>query len=124
VDPDYLHELFGEFGKVQVRRMFGGAGVYCDGLMFALVSDGVIYLKADADTVPEFERENCAPFQYDTKTGKRVIMSYWRMPERLYDDTEELARWARRALAVARTSSAVKKSRKPGRTIARKEKRF
>jgi DNA transformation protein and related proteins len=124
VDPDYLYELFAEFGKVQVRRMFGGAGVYCDGLMFALVSDGVIYLKADADTVPEFERENCAPFQYDTKTGKRVIMSYWRMPERLYDDTEELARWARRALAVARTSSAVKKSRKPGRTTARKEKRL
>jgi DNA transformation protein len=124
VDPDYLHELFAEFGKVQVRRMFGAAGVYCDGLMLALVSDGVIYLKADADTVPEFERENCAPVQYDTKTGKRVIMSYWRMPERLYDDTEELARWARRALAVARTSSAVKKSRKLGRTTARKEKRF
>jgi DNA transformation protein len=124
VDPDYLHELFGEFGKVQVRRMFGGAGVYCDGLMFALVSDGVIYLKADADTVPEFERENCAPFQYDTKTGKRAIMSYWRMPERLYDDTEELAQWARRALAAARTSSAVKKSRKPGRTTDRKEKRL
>ena len=106
MDPDYLHELFAEFGKVQVRRMFGGAGVYCDGLMFALVSDGVIYLKAGADTVPAFERENCAPFQYDTKTGKRAIMSYWRMPERLYDDTEELAQWARRALAAARRSGA------------------
>jgi len=78
MDPDYLHELFAEFGAVQVRRMFGGAGVYADGLMFALVSDGVIYLKADPDSVPAFERESCAPFQYDTKTGKRAIMSYWR----------------------------------------------
>jgi DNA transformation protein len=106
VDPDYIRELFAEFGSVQVRRMFGGAGVYADGLMFALVSNGVIYLKADPEFVLEFERENCAPFQYDTKTGKRAIMSYWRMPDRLYDDTEELAQWARRALAAARQSQA------------------
>jgi DNA transformation protein len=112
VDPDYLHELFAEFGAVQVRRMFGGAGVYADGLMFALVSDGVIYLKADLDSVPAFERESCAPFQYDTKTGKRAIMSYWRMPERLYDDTEELAQWAQRALAAARRSQAKPAARK------------
>jgi DNA transformation protein len=102
VDPDTIRELFAEFGAVQVRRMFGGAGVYADGLMFALVSDGLIYLKADADSVPDFERENCAPFQYDTKAGKRAIMSYWRLPDRLYDDSEELAAWARRALAAAR----------------------
>jgi DNA transformation protein len=112
VDPDYLRELFAEFGAVQVRRMFGGAGVYADGLMFALVSDGVIYLKADPDSVPGFEREQCAPFQYDTKTGKRAIMSYWRMPDRLYDDTEELARWAQRALAAARRSQAKPVARK------------
>jgi DNA transformation protein len=124
VDPNYLHELFAEFGSVQVRRMFGGSGVYTEGLMFALVSDGVIYLKADPDSVPEFERENCAPFQYDTKTGKRAIMSYWRMPDRLYDDAEELAVWARRALTAARRSSAVKKSDKSGRTTDRKKKRL
>src|SRR4029077_5201900 len=106
VDPDTIRELFAEFGAVQVRRMFGGAGVYADGLMSALVSDGVIYLKADADSIPDFERENCAPFQYDTKTGKRAIMSYWRLPDRLYEETEELAKWARRAFAAARQSQA------------------
>jgi DNA transformation protein len=123
VDPDTIRELFAEFGAVQVRRMFGGAGVYADGLMFALESDGVIYLKADLEFVHEFEGENCAPFQYDTKTGKRAIMSYWRIPDRLYDDAEELAQWARRALAAARRS-AVTKSGKSGRTTDRKKKRL
>jgi len=101
LDPDTIHELFSEFGVVHVRRMFGGAGIYAGDVMFGLVSDGQIYLKADADTVPAFERENCAPFQYDTKTGKRTITSYWRMPDRLYDDAAELAQWAKAALGIA-----------------------
>ena len=93
-----------EFGAVTVRRMFGGAGLYADGVMFGLVSGGQIYLKADAATAPGFEREGCGPFEYGTKTGKRAIMSYWRLPDRLYDDTDELAQWARQAVAVARQS--------------------
>jgi DNA transformation protein len=108
VDADYIRELFSEFGVVQIRRMFGGAGLYAGGLMFGLVSDDLIYLKADAGTVPAFERENCAPFQYTTRNGKRAVMSYWRLPDRLYDDPAELAQWAVRALGVARTRAAVK----------------
>ncbi len=106
MDAEHIRELFREFGDVRMRRMFGGAGLYADGLMFALLSDGLIYLKADAVTARDFERENCAPFQYDTKTGRRAVMSYWRLPERLYDDADELALWARRALAVAREPAA------------------
>jgi DNA transformation protein len=114
VDPDYISELFSAFGTVRVRRMFGGAGIYADGVMFALVSGGLIYLKADGASIPEFERERCAPFAYGTKTGRRAIMSYWRLPDRLYDEPEELARWAQRALAIARRGTAPKivKSRK------------
>jgi len=66
--------------------MFGGAGIYADGTMFALVADGVIYLKADELSTPAFERENLPPFTYETKDGRRGVMSYRRMPERLYDD--------------------------------------
>ena len=72
--------------------MFGGAGIFADGLMIALVVDGVIYLKADDSIVPLFEREGLAPFSYETKNGKRTLTSYWRMPERLYDEPDELAR--------------------------------
>ena len=108
MDADHIRDLFAEFGAVHVRRMFGGAGIYAGDVMFGLVADELIYLKADIDTVAAFERENCAPFQYSTKNGKRAVMSYWRLPDRLYDDPAELAQWAAQALGVARKSAAVK----------------
>jgi DNA transformation protein len=91
-DPEYIAELFAVFGPVKVRRMFGGAGLFVDGLMIGLVGEGVIYLKADENTIPAFEREDLKPFSYKTKTGTHTLASYWRMPERLYDEPDELAR--------------------------------
>jgi DNA transformation protein len=85
--------------------MFGGAGLYSDGVMFALVDQGVIYLKADERAIPTFEREGACAFSYATKDGVRALNSYWRLPERLYDEPDELAEWARRALAAARHSA-------------------
>ena len=104
-DTERLAELFSNYGPVTVRRMFGGAGVFADGLMIALVVEGVIFLKADERTIPDFEREGLRPFSYETKAGTRTLTSYWRMPERLYDDPDELAAWARRSLESARRSS-------------------
>ena len=119
--PDDIVELFSVFGPVTVRRMFGGAGIYADGTMFGLVADGVIYLKADERNAPAFERENLPPFTYATKDGKRGVMSYRRMPDRLYDDPEELATWARDALAAARRSGTRKATRaRPGSRKAKK----
>jgi DNA transformation protein and related proteins len=108
VDAEFIHDLFQPFGAVTVRRMFGGAGLFADGVMFGLVSGGQIYLKADATTVTCFEREQCEPFEYSTKNGKRTLTSYWRLPDRLYDDADELAQWAKQALATARWGAAVK----------------
>src|SRR5258708_4108261 len=71
------------------------------GIMFALAHDGLIYLKADRDMAAAFEREGQTPFTYSAKNGKRAVMSYWRVPDRLYDDPDELAQWARRSLAAA-----------------------
>ena len=101
-DTDYIGDLFAAFGKVTVRRMFGGSGIFADGLMIALVADGLVYLKVDESLTAEFEREGLGPFSYATKNGRHTIQSYWRMPERLYDDPDELARWAKRSLEVAR----------------------
>ena len=108
LDPDHVQELFAAFGPVSVRRMFGGAGVYADGVMFALIAGGAIYLKTAPEGTDAFERERCGPFSYATKDGARQITSYWQMPDRLYDDPEELAQWARTALAVARAGPAKK----------------
>ena len=119
MDAEAIGELFNEFGPVSVRRMFGGAGIFVDGLMIGLVSDDVIYLKADSETIPAFEREGQAPFTYPTKNGAHTLTSYWRMPERLYDDADELARWARDAHAVALRASA-KPKKKSGKRTAEK----
>ncbi len=113
-DPDHIVELFSAFGPVVVRRMFGGAGIFANGRMLGLVDDGVIYLKADEATIPAFECEGLGPFTYATKGGTRSLTSYWRMPERLYDDPEELGRWAREAYAVAARGSV------PGASTTRK----
>jgi DNA transformation protein len=114
LDPEFIRDLFAPFGPVTVKRLFGGAGISSDGLTFALVFDGAIFLKVDDDSIPDFEREGSAPFTYTRAKSKgrvgKASLSYWRLPERLYDDPDELATWARRAFAVAeRKKSKLKK---------------
>ena len=106
--------------------MFSGAGVFAEGVIIALVIRDVIYLKADATTYQAFLQEGSAPFSYMAKGQKRVINSFWRMPERLYDDPDELVIWARDALAAAQRSGvrAVKKAaskKTAGKVSARKK---
>jgi len=105
MDSEFIRELFVRFGPVSVRPMFGGAGIWSDGLMFALVFDGVLYLRVDEASLAEFEREGSKPFVYPrAKTPRKIgrpSRSFWRLPERLYDDPDELAVWANRALAIA-----------------------
>ena len=105
MDTEFVHELFARFGPVSVNRMFGGAGIWSGGLMFAIAFDGVIYLRVDDASIAEFEREGSKPFVYPrAKTpGKigRPSRAFWRLPERLYDDPDELAVWAQRSLAIA-----------------------
>jgi len=107
LDPEFICDLFAPFGAVAVKRMFGGAGLWSEGLMFGLVFDGAIFLKVDATSIPDFEREGSRPFVYTRAKSKgrvgRASLSYWRLPERLYDDPDELAVWAGRALAVAQS---------------------
>ncbi len=107
-DPESIRELFREFGTVSVRRMFGGHGVFVDGLMFALESDGELYLKADDLTIPKLAAENSQPFVYKAK-GRQIALSYWKLPERLYDEPEEFAGFAREALGAAQRAAGDKK---------------
>ena len=72
-----------------------------------LSSTDVIYLKADEQSIPAFEAEGLAPFSYEAK-NKRVVTSYWRIPDRLYDDPEELAQWSKQAVAAAKRAAARK----------------
>ncbi len=116
---EMLQDVLAPLGRIAVRNMFGGAGVYCDGVIFGLVVDGeTLFLKGDDATKAAFEAEGCGPFVYDGK-GKPMTMSYWRMPERLLDEPDEMVEWARTALKVARRSAAEKKPVK-GKTMAKR----
>ncbi len=90
--------------------MFGGYGIYHDGLMFALVDEDTLYLKADADNVRYFEELGLRRFEYDSN-GKVVKLSYFRAPDELLDDRELAAAWAQRSYEVARRSVAAKKKK-------------
>jgi DNA transformation protein len=105
MDRDFLIDLFADFGPVTIRRMFSGFGISADGTNFALALRGGLYFRADDQTIPRFEEEGSQPFQYQTRTKTVTVGSYWQLPERLYDDPEELTGWARAALAAAQRAA-------------------
>ena len=98
---EFLKDQLAGFGPVAIRRMFGGAGVYADDVMFGLIADDTLYLKVDGTTVPAFKAEGMRAFTYTAKGGKPISMSYWEVPRRLLEDPDELAEWARTAYGVA-----------------------
>lgn len=97
---DYLHEVFARFGIIHTRRMFGGFGIYHQGLMFALIVNETLYLKADEISSPAFEQLGLAPFEYD-RHGKTIRMSYYQAPEEIFEDFEAATEWAKRAYDAA-----------------------
>jgi DNA transformation protein and related proteins len=111
----HLHEVFAELGTITIRRMFGGYGVYHQGLMFALVADDALYLKADAQNLAHFSKRGLPPFQY-SKQGKLLNIAYYLAPDEILDDPAAAAEWGRRSHAAAlRASQAVKKRRRAAR---------
>lgn len=97
---EYLHEVFERFGPITARRMFGGYGIYHNGLMFALVSDDTLYLKADAENASHFEKAGLGKFEY-AKDGKIMRISYYLAPAEILEDRDEAALWARRSYEAA-----------------------
>jgi DNA transformation protein len=107
---EFVADLFAPLGAVRVKRMFGGAGVYCGATMFGLIDDDVLYLKVDEASKGAFAREGMRPFAYEGRGGRVMTMSYYALPERLYDEPEEAVLWARRALAAAQNGAAKKRA--------------
>lgn len=115
---DFVRELFAEMGPVQIRRMFGGAGVYADGVMFALLADGAIHLKTDRALRAELTEQGSGPFvgipESGPRAGERIEMGYWRLPESALDDPAEASDWGRKALSVAKDAALAKRKPKRG----------
>jgi DNA transformation protein len=110
-DRHRFDDLFSEFGPVTLRRFFGGEGIYAGETMIGMVFSDTIYFKIDDETRKAFLAEKSKPFSFQ-KGGETVVTGWYALPDRLYDDSDELAQWARAALAVAKASPAGKKKRK------------
>jgi DNA transformation protein len=119
---DSLHEIFERFGRIAPRRMFGGHGIFHEGRMIAIVLGDTLYLKADAESAPHFDRQNLPPFTY-MRQGKAMPMSYRQAPADLFEDRQEAALWGRRAYEAALRSGQPPKPKKPPasrKAVARK----
>jgi DNA transformation protein len=95
----YVTDQLAPLGEVSVRRMFGGAGLYCRGVMFALITEDTLYLKADHTNRPDFEALGAAPFK--PFPNKAMVMPYYEITADLLDNRELLAAWAVKALRAA-----------------------
>ena len=103
---EFLREQLAPLGRVTMRRMFGKTGVFCDGLMFGMVTDDTLYFRVDDHNRAAFkEAGSFPPLNYEKK-GRTIDLSFWRAPERLWDEPDELVMWARTALAAARRVAA------------------
>jgi DNA transformation protein and related proteins len=125
MDRDFLIDLFADFGPVTIRPMFSGFGISADGVNFAMALRGGLYFRADENSIARFEAEGSKPFAYQTRAKTVTVGSYWQLPERLYDDPEELTDWARAALAAAQRAALRKRPKKRGvakRAVKKKNK--
>jgi DNA transformation protein len=113
---EFLREQLAPLGRVTTRRMFGKTGVFCGGVMFGMVTDNMLYLRVDDHNRTAFEEAQSAPPLNYEKKGSTIDLSFWRAPERLFDEPDELVTWAQLALAAARRVAA-----KRGRTVPRRK---
>src|SRR3954452_1679592 len=112
---EFLREQLGPLGLVTMRPMFGKTGVFCDGVMLGMVRDNTLYFRVDEDNRAAFkEAKSFPPLNYQKKGGP-IDLSFWRAPERLFDEPDELVGWARAALAAARRVAAKRERTAPRR---------
>jgi DNA transformation protein len=109
---DFLLDQMSALSGVSLRRMFGGAGLFRDGIMFGLIAEDTLYLKADDTSRPSFEAVGMGPFVYEAKEGRQMAMPYFQVPTDILEDRERLSGWARTAHDVAK-KTAKPKAAKP-----------
>ncbi len=110
---DYvMSDVFARILGVTSRAMFGGYGIYKDGIIFAIIADGVLYFKADEKTQEEFKKYESAPFIYKSPRNKPITMSYWQLPEEVMEDHLQLEEWVKKSMESSLASKNTKKGKK------------
>ena len=109
---EWVGEHFASLGPMRIKAMFGAAAVYVDDLIWALLDDGVVWLKVDDENEPALRAAGSRQFTYLTKDGQVMGMAYWSLPETAADDPDEAVEWARASIAAAVRKSAKKRKSK------------
>jgi|SRR6516164_3565758 len=109
---EFVRDQLAPVGRITMRRLFGKTGVFCDGVMLGMVADDTLYFRVDDDNRAAFKEAGSSPPLNYEKQGRTIDLAFWRAPERLLDDPDELVAWARTALGAAR-GVAAKRSRTP-----------
>lgn len=114
---EHLRDLFEPLGPISARAMFGGHGLYFDGMIIGIIIQDALYLKVDEGTRARFEAAGSAPFVYDSR-GRTIEMGYWSAPEEALDSPEQMQPWARLAIAAALRKPEVARAKKAARKAA------
>jgi len=109
---EFLSEQLAPLGRITVRRMFGKSGVFCGGVMLGMVTENTLYFRVDEQNQTTFAEARSAPPLNYRKKGETIDLAFWRVPDRLMDEPDELVDWARAALAAARRVAAKRKPKR------------
>jgi len=112
---EYVVDQLAGFGPLAPRRMFGGHGLFSRGVMIALIAGDTLFLKVDDRNRPDFEAAGMEPFSYETKAGRRGVMSYYEAPPDVVEDPDALAGWAAKAADAALAADRAKARKKPAK---------
>ncbi len=116
---DFLFQQLAPLGRITARGMFGKVGLFCDGVMFGMLAEGLLFLRVDEDSRETFKEASAfAPLRYK-KAGVTIDLAFWRVPDRLIDEPDELVAWARVALAAAKRVSTKRRQRSGRRQLDR-----
>ena len=97
---DWIAEALEPVGTVTLRKMMGGATLYCDGSIFAIVADDAVWFKSDAVSDAEWDAAGCPRFTYAMSEGRVESMNYRRAPDDVYDDADAMREWASKGIAA------------------------
>jgi DNA transformation protein len=101
---EYVMEMFTQVGGITGRKMFGGYGVYQDGVCFALISGSKLYMKVTDLNQKDYEAAGSKQFSYEMKNGKHTMVSFWELPSDILEDRSELPGWIEKAVQAAKES--------------------
>lgn len=104
-----LEDAFRDVQGITAKSMFGGYGLYKNGIVFGIIADDELYFKVDDKNRGTYEKKKSSPFTYETKKGKRVAMSYWRLPADILDERSQLGLWVEASVRASKRSSRKRK---------------